>query len=52
METHQNLSDQLFSSNIMGGEPAMAPMMNEAEDPELMMALQLSLQEEEQRRAA
>ena len=27
-------------------------MMNEAEDPELLMALQLSLQEEEQRVAA
>lgn len=27
-------------------------MINEAEDPELLMALQLSLQDEEQRRAA
>lgn len=50
-----NLSDILLTSKIMGFgiQPAAnATMINEAEDPELMMALQLSLQEEEQRLAA
>ena len=49
VETDTNLSDRLFSSTILGAEAGPAPVMNEAEDPELMMALQLSLQEEEQR---
>ena len=54
VEPHSNLSDILFNTNIIGGagDPGAAQMINEAEDPELMMALQLSLQDEEQRRAA
>ena len=54
VEPHEMLSDRLFSSSIIGVEGAggAAPVINEAEDPELLMALQLSLQEEEQRRAA
>ena len=47
-----NLSDVLFTTKIMGAEPQQPHAINEAEDPELMMALQLSLQEEQQRVAA
>lgn len=48
-----NLSDILFTSQILGGE-ANAPqmMLNEADDPQLRMALELSLQEEQMRLAA
>lgn len=53
VEPNENLSDRLFETAILGAEPGVpAPMMNEAEDPELLMALQLSLQEEQQRVAA
>jgi hypothetical protein len=53
VEPQSNLSDIIFNTAIMGGDGGGAvPLMNEAEDPELLMALQLSLQEEEQRRAA
>ena len=40
----------LYTTNILG--QAQQPIINEVEDPELMMALQLSLQEAEQRLAA
>ena len=49
-----NISDMLFTSSVLGaeGQPEGAPaMINEENDPELMLALQLSLQEEEQRQA-
>ena len=47
-----NLSDVIFTSQIIGtgaGTNANQQMLNEENDPELMMALQLSLQEEEAR---
>ncbi|CAM5999244.1 unnamed protein product [Sphagnum balticum] len=46
VEPDANVSDMLFSSKLLGAEP---PQIKEDEDPELLMALQLSLQEEEQR---
>jgi len=39
-----SLSDVLFTSKILGAEPQQQNVINEAEDPELLMALQLSLQ--------
>ena len=55
VEPGGNLSDIIFTSKIIGAESAMnnnQQMLNEENDPELMMALQLSLQEEQAREAA
>ena len=56
VEPGGNLSDVIFTSQIVGAEAGPNPnnqqMLNEENDPELMMALQLSLQEEEARVAA
>lgn len=42
----------LFTSRILGGEMAQPQMINEVDDPELRMALELSMQEENLRLAA
>lgn len=55
VEPEGNVSDVLFTSQILGGggdNNAPAMMLNEADDPELRMALELSLQEEQLRLAA
>lgn len=53
VEPEGNVSDVLFTSHILGGEAnAPAMMLNEADDPELRMALELSLQDEQMRLAA
>lgn len=54
VEPEGNVSDVLFTSQILGGADNNAPavMLNEADDPELRMALELSLQEEQLRLAA
>ncbi len=46
VQPEENLSDTLFTSNILGAEGNIPqPMVDEADDPELRMALELSLQE-------
>lgn len=47
VEPERSVSDALFSSSILGGgggEQGIGQMINEADDPDLAMALQLSLQ--------
>lgn len=54
VEPEKNVSDALFSSNILGGgqQQNQPLMMDEADDPELRMALELSLQDEQARLAS